>query len=94
VKELYDNGVECSKIGEQMFNMKSKVVGRPSVMSVDLVQSVDQNICEREHFKTSELLCEFPQILFTLLYEIITIKLGHHHKFYTRWVLKMLMGAH
>jgi hypothetical protein len=29
-------------MGEQMFTMKSEVVGRPSVMSDDLVQSVDQ----------------------------------------------------
>jgi hypothetical protein len=26
VKELYNNGVECSKIGEQMFTMKSEAV--------------------------------------------------------------------
>jgi hypothetical protein len=33
--------------GEQISNMKSEVVGRLSVVSVDLVQSVDQKICER-----------------------------------------------
>jgi hypothetical protein len=77
-----------------MFNTKSEVVGRPSVVSDDLVQSVDQNICERWHFTISELSCEFPQISRTLLYEIITVKLGHHHKFYARWVPKTLTGAH
>jgi hypothetical protein len=34
-------------MGEQMFMMKSKVVGQPSAVSDDLVQSVDQTICER-----------------------------------------------
>jgi hypothetical protein len=31
-----------------MFTMKSEVVGRPSVVSHDLVQSVGQNICEND----------------------------------------------
>jgi hypothetical protein len=34
----------CSKMGEQMFTMKSEVVGRPSVVSDDLVQSVDKSL--------------------------------------------------
>jgi hypothetical protein len=38
-------------------------------------------------------LCDFPQISCTVLYEIITVRLGYH-KFYTRWVLKMVMGVH
>jgi hypothetical protein len=62
-------------------------------VSDDLVQSVDQNICERQRFTISELLCEFPQISSTLLHEIITVRLGYH-KFFTRRVPKMLSGAH
>jgi hypothetical protein len=31
--------------GEQMFIMQSEVVGWPSVMSDELIQNVDQNIC-------------------------------------------------
>jgi hypothetical protein len=58
-----------------------------------LVQSVDQNICERERFTFSELSCEFPQISRTLLHKIITARLVYH-KFCARWVPKMLMGAH
>jgi hypothetical protein len=73
--------------------MKSEVVSWPSVVSDDLVQSVDQKICERRPFTISELLREYPQISCTLLYEIIMIKLGYH-KFCARWVLKMLTGAH
>jgi hypothetical protein len=61
-----------------MFTMKSEVVGLPSVVSDDLVQSLDQKICERRHFTISELLCEFPQILHIVLYEIIIVRLGYH----------------
>jgi hypothetical protein len=68
--------------------------GRPFVVSDDLVQSFDQKICERRHFIISELSCEFsPQMSCTLLYEIITVRLGYH-KFGARWVPKMLTGAH
>jgi hypothetical protein len=52
--------------------------GRPSVVSDDLVQSVDQKICERWRFTIPEISCEFPQISRTVLYEIITGRLGYH----------------
>jgi hypothetical protein len=61
VKELQDNGVDCSKMGEQMFTMKSNVAGQPSVLSDELDQSVEQKICERWCFTISELSCEFLQ---------------------------------
>jgi hypothetical protein len=80
-------------MGEQMFTMKSEVVRRPSAVSDDLVQSVDQKICERRCFTTSELLCEFPQISHTVLYEIIAVRLGYH-KFCVRWIPKVLTSAH
>jgi hypothetical protein len=56
-------------MGEKMFTMKS---GRPSVVSDILAQSVDQKICERRRFTISELSFEFPQILPTVLYKIIS----------------------
>jgi hypothetical protein len=81
------HGVECSKVGKYMFMMKSDVVGQPSVVSDDLVQSVDQKIHERQHFTISELLCKFPQIscnvLYNVLYKITTVRPGYH-KFCTR----------
>jgi hypothetical protein len=81
-------------MGEQMFTMKSDVVGQPSVVSDELVQSGDQKNCERRwRFTISELSCEFPQISCTALYEIITVRLGYHHYFCTRWVLKILKGG-
>jgi hypothetical protein len=58
--------------------MKSELVGLSRVVCVDLVQNVDQKICERWKFTISELLCEFLQILCTVLYEIITVRLGYH----------------
>jgi hypothetical protein len=73
--------------------MKNEVVSQPSVVSDDLVQSVDQKICERWHFTISEVSCEFPQILQTAFYEIITVRLGYHHTFCVKWIAKMLMGA-
>jgi hypothetical protein len=69
------------------------VVGRPSVASDDLVQSVDQKEnWERRRFTISELSCEFPQISRSGLYEIITVRLGYH-KFCARWFPKMLTGS-
>jgi hypothetical protein len=59
--------------------------GRPSAVSDDLVQSVDQKICERRCFIISELSCEFPHLSCTVLYEIITDRLGYH-KYCARWV--------
>jgi hypothetical protein len=55
-----------------MFMMKSEMFGWPSVVSGDLVQSVDQKTCERRCFTISELLCEFPQISRTIHYELIS----------------------
>jgi hypothetical protein len=47
-------------------------------VSDDLIQSVDQKICERRRFTIVELSCEFPQISSTLLYEIITVSVVLH----------------
>jgi hypothetical protein len=52
--------------GTNVHNEEQSV--QPSVVSDDLVQSVDQKICERWHFTISEFLREFPQISHTLLY--------------------------
>jgi transposase len=59
--------------------------GRPTVMSDDLVQNVDQKICERRCFTISELSREFPHISCTVIYKIITFRLGYH-KFCARRV--------
>jgi hypothetical protein len=46
--------------------------GPPSVVSDDLFQNVGQTICERRRFTILEVSFEFPQLLRTLLYNIIT----------------------
>jgi hypothetical protein len=65
--------------------------GSSSVMSDNLVQSVDQKIIERRCFTMSELPCEFPQIPCTVLYEIIGVTLGYL-TFCTKWLPIMLTG--
>jgi hypothetical protein len=34
------------KMFKHMLTMKSEVVGQPSIVSDDLIQTVDQNVCE------------------------------------------------
>jgi hypothetical protein len=46
---------QCSKMGEQTFMTRNKVVSQPYVESDDLVQSVNQKICDRQRFTISEL---------------------------------------
>jgi hypothetical protein len=67
--------------------------GQPSIVSDDLVRSVDQKICERWCFTISELSCEFPRIPCPLLYEIITVR-PCYHKCCASWTPKMLKSAH
>jgi hypothetical protein len=55
-----------------MFTMKSEVVGRPHVVSDDLIQNVDQSIYKRWRFTISKLACYFPKIVCTVIYNIIT----------------------
>jgi hypothetical protein len=64
-----------------------------SIVNDDLVQIVGQQNCERRRFTISELSCEFPHVLHTVLYEIIAVSLCFH-KFCTKWVPKMLTGVH
>jgi hypothetical protein len=48
----------------------------PSVASHDLVQSVDQIICETRRFTISELSCQFLLISSIVLYDMIAVRLG------------------
>jgi hypothetical protein len=62
--------------------------GWPSVVSDDLVQSVDQKFV-KDNFRTFAWISVISR---TVLYEIIAVRLGYH-KFCARWVLKMLTGV-
>jgi hypothetical protein len=66
-------------MGKQMSTMKREVAGWSSVVSDDLVQTVDQNICERRHNTISELSCEFPQISRAILYKVIMVMLRYQN---------------
>jgi hypothetical protein len=66
VNELKESGVECSKMGGRTNVQDEERSGRLSVVSDDLVQSVEQEVCKRQRFTISELSCEFPQISCTV----------------------------
>ncbi|GFV70112.1 HTH_48 domain-containing protein [Trichonephila clavipes] len=61
----------------------------------ELVAKVDEKIRENRRFTITELSLSFPQVSRTLLFEIVTQKLGYH-KFCARWVPKLcvLTGHH
>jgi transposase len=61
--------------------------GRHSIVTVKLVQKVDQCVRGKRCFLISELSGEFPQTSRTTLYQIVMDRLGYH-KFCARWVPK------
>ncbi|XP_035232632.1 protein GVQW3-like [Stegodyphus dumicola] len=63
--------------------------GRPSIATDKLVAKVDEKIHENRSFTITKLLPSFPQVSRTLLFEIVTQKLGYR-KFCARWVSKLL----
>jgi hypothetical protein len=65
--------------------MKSKVVGWPSVVTGDLVRSIDQKICESQLFTISKLHRKFHTLFST--------RLSTLGKPVTRWLLKILTGV-
>lgn len=67
--------------------------GRPSLVTDELVQTVDAKVRENRRFTMAELSTDFPQISKTLLYEIVTARLGYR-KFCARWVPKILTDHH
>jgi hypothetical protein len=81
----------CRMFKDGRANHNEEQIGRPSVVSDDFVQAVDQKISERRCFTISEFSCEFPQISHTVLYEIITVRLGYHN-FCASWVPKIFLG--
>jgi hypothetical protein len=72
--------------------MKRELVGWPSVVSDDLVQSVDQKLYERWRLQFQKFGVNFYKFHAVFHCEMITVMLGCH-KFCARWVPKMLMGV-
>lgn len=80
-EETIRYGAECLKMARRT-NVQDEQTGLQSLVSDSLVQS-----------EISEVRCEFPQISRTILCNTITVTLGCH-KFFTKWIPKMLTGAH
>lgn len=67
--------------------------GRPSVITDDLVNQINEKVRENRKFTITDLSDCFPQISRSLVHNIVTEKLGYH-KFCARWVPKLLSDAH
>lgn len=67
--------------------------GHPSIVTDDLVAKVNEKIHETRRFIVTELSLCFSQVSRTLLFEIVNQKLSYH-KFYARWVPKILTDHH
>uniref|UniRef100_A0A1B6DDI6 Mos1 transposase HTH domain-containing protein n=1 Tax=Clastoptera arizonana TaxID=38151 RepID=A0A1B6DDI6_9HEMI len=67
--------------------------GRPSLVSDDLLNKVNEKLCENRRFTITELSGHFPQVSRSLIHEIVTEKLGYK-KFCARWVPKLLTDDH
>lgn len=63
--------------------------GRPSVVTDDIVDQIHRKVRENRRFTITDLSQLFPQISRTVVYEILTEKLGYR-KFCARWVPKLL----
>lgn len=57
------------------------------------MEEMREKISEIPHFKITELSGLFSQLTRTILYELVTYKLGYH-KFCTSWVAKLLTDNH
>lgn len=67
--------------------------GRKSVVSDDLVQRVGRMVKENRRFTITALSTEFPEVSRSVLYSIVTERLGYK-KLCARWVPKMLTDGH
>jgi len=67
--------------------------GRPSVIKDDMVEKVNTTIRGNCRFTISELSFEFPQVSRSVIYNIVSEKLGYK-KLCARWVPKMLTDEH
>jgi histone-lysine N-methyltransferase SETMAR len=67
--------------------------GRPSLVTANLLDQVNEKILENRRFTMSELSTHFPHISRSLLHKIITEHL-QYHKLCARWVPKMLTDDH
>ncbi|GFY09995.1 uncharacterized protein TNCV_3699561 [Trichonephila clavipes] len=67
--------------------------GRPSVITDDLVNVVDEKICEDQRFTISTSALEFPNVGRTTLHKVVSEKLKFR-KLCARWVPRLLTEEH
>lgn len=67
--------------------------GRPSILTDELVQKIEETVREDRRLTVDEISAMFPQLSRTLLYETLTETLGYR-KLCARWVPKQLTEQH
>ncbi|KAG5324833.1 SETMR methyltransferase, partial [Pseudoatta argentina] len=67
--------------------------GRPSILTDDIVENIENALCDDRRLTVDELSAMFPQISRSLLHETITETLGYR-KLSARWVPKQLTDQH
>ena len=72
---------------------RTNAVGRPSVVTDNLVEKVNVKVRKNCRFTISELSFQFHEVSYSLIHEIVTEKLGYK-KLCARWVPKMLTDVH
>jgi hypothetical protein len=66
---------------------------KPSVVTVEIIQTTDENICADRRLTIHELHQQCLEVSRTVFHEIVTKRLGYQ-KLCTCWVLKMLTDDH
>jgi hypothetical protein len=78
----------CRMFKNGRTNVHDERAVRPTVVTQELVQMIDEKVRENRRFTISELSHQFPQISRALLHKVITKDLGYR-KFCARWVPKV-----
>jgi hypothetical protein len=83
----------CQVFSEGRTNVHDERSGRQSLITEDLKNKIDQHIRTNKRFTLDEIHEKFPQILCSLIHEIVTEHL-HYKKICVRWVPRMLAEEH
>jgi hypothetical protein len=74
-------------------DVHDEMSGRPSIVTDEIVQKIDENICADRRLTIDEPHQECPEVSRTVLHVIVTKRLVCQ-KLCARWVLKMLTDNH
>jgi hypothetical protein len=67
--------------------------GRPSIVTDEIIQKIDEDICANRHLTIVELHQQWPEVSRTVLHEIFTRRFGCR-KLFVHWVPKMMTDNH